>query len=199
MVNDSGEFCFMEATVFPTSFYCGEIYITLNSSLDHFKVYDLGHLVNSKGLPWWLSGWRIRLQCKRRGFYPGMGKNSWKRKWQPTPAFLPGEPHGQRSLVGYSPWAKRQTWLSTPYAYRMYIIYIYSKILWMNHHRYLILKHLHHPKRKAYTHEAITPCSFCLLLASTNLLFLWICLFWTFLINGALHRVDFYDQLFHTA
>ena len=27
----------------------------------------------------------------------------WRRKWQPTPVFLPGEPHGQRSLVGYSP------------------------------------------------------------------------------------------------
>ena len=27
----------------------------------------------------------------------------WRRKWQPTPIFLPGESHGQRSLVGYSP------------------------------------------------------------------------------------------------
>ena len=28
----------------------------------------------------------------------------WRRKWQPTPVFLPRESHGQRSLVGYSPW-----------------------------------------------------------------------------------------------
>ena len=28
----------------------------------------------------------------------------WRRKWQPTPVFFPGECHGQRSLVGYSPW-----------------------------------------------------------------------------------------------
>ena len=28
----------------------------------------------------------------------------WRRKWQPTPVFLPGESHGQRSLVGCSPW-----------------------------------------------------------------------------------------------
>ena len=28
----------------------------------------------------------------------------WRRKWQPTPVFLPGESHGQRSLAGYSPW-----------------------------------------------------------------------------------------------
>ena len=29
---------------------------------------------------------------------------SWKRKWQPTPVFLPGKSYGQRSLVGYRPW-----------------------------------------------------------------------------------------------
>ena len=34
----------------------------------------------------------------------------WRRKWQPTPVFLPGESHGQRSLAGYSPWGhKRRT------------------------------------------------------------------------------------------
>ena len=36
---------------------------------------------------------------------PWVGKIPWRRKWQPTPVFLPGEFHGQRSLVGYSPWA----------------------------------------------------------------------------------------------
>ena len=35
---------------------------------------------------------------------PWTGKISWRKKWQPTPVFLPGESHGQRSLVGYSPW-----------------------------------------------------------------------------------------------
>ena len=30
----------------------------------------------------------------------------WRREWQPTPVFLPGEFHGQRSLVGYSPWGQ---------------------------------------------------------------------------------------------
>ena len=34
---------------------------------------------------------------------PGSGRFRWRRKWQPTPVFLPGESHGQRSLVGYSP------------------------------------------------------------------------------------------------
>ena len=34
-------------------------------------------------------------------------ENPWSRKWQPTLALLPGKSHGQRSLVGYSPWAKK--------------------------------------------------------------------------------------------
>ena len=32
----------------------------------------------------------------------------WRRKWQPTPVFLPGESHGQRSLAGYSPWGRKE-------------------------------------------------------------------------------------------
>ena len=35
---------------------------------------------------------------------PWVGKIPWKGKWQPTPVFLPGESHGQRGLVGCSPW-----------------------------------------------------------------------------------------------
>ena len=33
----------------------------------------------------------------------------WRRKWQPTPVFLPGESHGQRSLVVYSPWGSKES------------------------------------------------------------------------------------------
>ena len=33
----------------------------------------------------------------------------WRRKWQPTPVFLPGEFHGQRSLVGCSPWGHTES------------------------------------------------------------------------------------------
>ena len=45
----------------------------------------------------------ICLQCGRPGFDIWVGKIPWRRKWQPTPVFLPGESHGQRSLVDYSP------------------------------------------------------------------------------------------------
>ena len=39
----------------------------------------------------------------RPGFDAWVGKIPWRREWQPTPVFLPGEFHGQRSLAGYSP------------------------------------------------------------------------------------------------
>ena len=45
---------------------------------------------------------------RRRGSYPWVGKILWRRKWQPTPVFLPGKSHGQRSLAGYSPWVTKE-------------------------------------------------------------------------------------------
>ena len=42
------------------------------------------------------------------GFYPWVGKILWRRKWQPTPAFMPGIFHGRRSLAGYSPWGCKE-------------------------------------------------------------------------------------------
>ena len=53
-------------------------------------------------LPWWL-------RCRRCRFNPRVGKISWKRKRQPTPVFLPGKSHGHRSLVGYSPWHRKES------------------------------------------------------------------------------------------
>ena len=41
-------------------------------------------------------------------FSPWTGKFPWRRKWQPTPVFLPGEFHGHRSLAGYSPWGHKE-------------------------------------------------------------------------------------------
>ena len=43
------------------------------------------------------------------GFDPWVGKIPWRREWQPTPVFLPGEFHGQRSLVGYSSWGQKES------------------------------------------------------------------------------------------
>ena len=38
-----------------------------------------------------------------------VGKIPWRKKWLPTPVFLPGEFHGQRNLVGYSPWCCKES------------------------------------------------------------------------------------------
>ena len=71
------------------------------------QVFKLGG-----SLSWWLRQWRICLQCGRPWFNPWVGKIPWRRKRLPIPIFLPGEFHGQRSLVGYSPWGtKSQRWL----------------------------------------------------------------------------------------
>ena len=40
---------------------------------------------------------------------PWVGKIPWRRAWQPTPVFMPGESHGQRSLVGYTPWGYKES------------------------------------------------------------------------------------------
>ena len=45
---------------------------------------------------------------KRAGFDPWLGKIPWRRAWQPTPTFLPGESYGQRSLAGYSLWESQR-------------------------------------------------------------------------------------------
>ena len=42
------------------------------------------------------------------GLIPGSGRFPWRWEWHPTPVFWPGESHGQRSLVGYSPWRHKE-------------------------------------------------------------------------------------------
>ena len=43
-------------------------------------------------------------RCKSCGFDPWVGRIPWRKSWQPTPVFFPGESHGQSSLAGNSPW-----------------------------------------------------------------------------------------------
>ena len=64
------------------------------------------------GLLRWLSSKESTCQhrrLKRHGFDPWVGKIPWSRKWQPTPVFLRGKFHGQRSLAGYSPWDPKES------------------------------------------------------------------------------------------
>ena len=60
---------------------------------------------------WSYSSKEYSCQCRRHrthGFDPWVGKIPWRRKWQPTPVFLPRKFHGQRSLEGYSPWGSQR-------------------------------------------------------------------------------------------
>ena len=61
------------------------------------------------GFPGGTSGKEPTYQSRRPRFNPWVGKIPWRRAWQPTPVFLPGESHGQRSLVGYSPWGGKES------------------------------------------------------------------------------------------
>ena len=61
------------------------------------------------GLPRWLSGKESACQCRLHGFHPWVRKIPWRRTWQPTPVWLPGDSHGQRSLADYSPRGRKHS------------------------------------------------------------------------------------------
>ena len=90
----------------------------------HVHAYKSSHSSSEPAymlFPWWLSEQRIHLPCRshrRLRFDPWVRKIPWRRKWQPTPVFLRGKSHAQRSLVGYSPWGRKESdmteqWLHT--------------------------------------------------------------------------------------
>ena len=78
----------------------------------HFHALEKEMATHSSVLAWKIPG------MGEPGGLPSMGSHrvghnwsdeaAWRRKWQPTPIFLPGESHGRRSLVGYSPWGHEE-------------------------------------------------------------------------------------------
>ena len=77
--------------------------------LPSMELHRVGH--DWSDLAAWCSGKESICQCrrhKRPKFYRWVGKIPWRRKWQPTVVFLPEKFHGQRSLVGYSPWDPKE-------------------------------------------------------------------------------------------
>ena len=66
------------------------------------------HMCSIIGVPWWLSSKEPACQGRGHRFHPWVGKIPWRKKWQPTPVFLPGKFQGHRSLAGYSPWACKE-------------------------------------------------------------------------------------------
>ena len=97
--------CVLEGPLSPFTVYGSQRKKTRSlSNLEHVCVS-----MESVGLPMWLSGKESACRCRRCGFdpwvrkIPGIRKIPWRKKWQPTPVSLPGESHGQRSLMSYSP------------------------------------------------------------------------------------------------
>ena len=92
-----------------------------------------GFLDTFSGLSRWCSHKESSCHCRRCRSDPWVGKFPWSRKWQPTPVFLPGKFHGQRSLVGYSPWGHKQLdmtqWLSTSTSGQNKENYVYPILL----------------------------------------------------------------------
>ena len=102
---------------------------TMSPNKSNEKWFQLN--IKEYGLPRWLSGKESTCQWRRRGLGPWVRKIPWRREWQPTPVFLPGEFHGQRNLVGYSPWGHKE-WDETEQAQLLLCIYMYVFfLLWV--------------------------------------------------------------------
>ena len=56
-----------------------------------------------------LEGLSLPANAAYAGLIPGSGRLPWRRKWLPTPVFLAGKSHGQRSLMGYNPWGCKKS------------------------------------------------------------------------------------------
>ena len=120
-----------------------------------------------RGLPGWLSGQESTCLCRRRrrrGFNPRVGVIPWRRKWQPTPVFLPGNPkdrgawratvHGvskrQARLRDWQP----QRWLCFAHLSR-HVCVVITVMLWLPGNSDfepsgLVLKHYGHQAYKWY-------------------------------------------------
>ena len=89
------------------------------------KLFSLPMIINGMRLPQWLRIKEFTCQCRRPGINPWVRKIPWRRKWQPIPVLLLGKSHGQKNLVGYSPWGCTES-------YMMYSIYLHI-------HKYLAI------------------------------------------------------------
>ena len=74
------------------------------------------------GFPGDTSNKEPTFQCrsKRQGFEPWVRKTPWRRKWQLTPVFLPGESHEQRNFASYSPWGFKESDMTELTSHRVY-------------------------------------------------------------------------------
>ena len=74
------------------------------------KIHRTRLMVNPDRGAWWAAVYGVaqgRTRLKR--FSSSCSSSSQRRQWQPTPSLLPGKSHGQRSLIGYSSWGRKES------------------------------------------------------------------------------------------
>ena len=93
--------------------------------------------------------WLKQLSSSSSRFDPWVRKISWRREWQPTPVFLPGESHGQRSLADYRLWGRKESetteWLTLPLL-RLEKLKVYSRMVYIycdDHNRLSLTSNIH--------------------------------------------------------
>ena len=86
-----------------------------NLSLQHIRCNSSLFSVSHRNLKLDIFGFLVAQRIKhlpamQEPWVRSLGwEDPWRRKWQPILVFLPGESHGQRSLVGYSPWGHKES------------------------------------------------------------------------------------------
>ena len=118
-----------------------------NSAVDFYRLMKFPFIANlakalfclfRRGFPGVPSGKEPTCQCrrcKRRGFDPWAWEIPWRRAWQRSPVFLPGESHRQRSLEGYNPWGRKESDTTEPESTHKHLsdtvlsIYLYLGVL----------------------------------------------------------------------
>ena len=90
--------------------YFGDLSFIFLQDLHIYKIKFAFFLLIYHSFPGGASGKEPTCQCRRQKrcrFNSWVGKIPWRRKWQPTPVFLPEKSDGQRSLVGYNLWGRK--------------------------------------------------------------------------------------------
>ena len=106
--------CEMHKNLSTKHIYCRVIGHSPNTQINlYIHQYNNVLIIHNvpTGFPGGTSGKEPICQCRRHKrcrFNPWVGKISWRKKWQPSPVFLPGKIHGHRSLADYNPWDQKE-------------------------------------------------------------------------------------------
>jgi len=118
----------------------GHVIALLNYPVDRISWALFYTSLQRNGLPRWCRSKESTCQCRRHKrcrFNPWVRKIPWSWKWQPTSIFLPEKFYGQKSLVGYSLWGRKELdtteWLSTHAHCKKMVLFDIKVILAFKH------------------------------------------------------------------